>query len=116
AHGEVGHPPGKGCYWDEHELVQSSSGVSIACPKWEWAELDGKRLVWAAEGRLEVGQLTTQGLVHKNLLFNFNEMTFSPIEAPYWPEARKPQSAMRAGASLRAEAHRFGYVFSQGYP
>jgi hypothetical protein len=83
AHGEVGAPPGNGCYWDEHELTQSSSGASIACPRWEWAELDGNRLVWAAEGRLEAGRLTTQGLVDKDTLFDFNEMAVAPIEAPY---------------------------------
>lgn len=83
AHAEIGAPPGKGCYWDEHELVHSSSGESIACPQWEWAELDGNRLVWAAEGRLEAGRLTTQGLVRKDTLFDFNEMTFSPVKAPY---------------------------------
>lgn len=83
AHAEVDAPPGKGCYWDEHELMHSSSGELIACPQWEWAELDGKRLVWAAEGRLEAGRLITQGLVDRNTLFDFNEMAFSPVEAPY---------------------------------
>lgn len=82
AHSEIGAPPGKGCYWDEHELV-SSSGASIAYPQWEWAELDGKRLVWASEGRLEAGRLTVQGLVDTVTLFDFNEMVFAPIEAPY---------------------------------
>ncbi len=75
--------PGKGYYWDEHELIHSSSGESIACPQWEWAELDGKRLVWAFEGRLQAGRLTTQGLVDKETLFDFNEMEFSPVKAPY---------------------------------
>jgi hypothetical protein len=83
AHAEVGAPQGKGCYWDEHELVQPSSGEVIACPQWEWADLDGKRLVWASEGRLEAGKLTAEGLVDTTLLHDFNEMTFAPIEAPY---------------------------------
>jgi hypothetical protein len=83
AHAEVGAPPGKGCYWDEHELIQSSSSASIPCPEWEWAELDGKRVVWAAKGRLETGRLTTDGIVDKNVLFDFNDMSFAPIEAPY---------------------------------
>jgi hypothetical protein len=83
AHAEVGAPPGKGCYWDEHELIQSSSGASIACPQWEWAELDGKRLVWAAEGRLEAGRPTSQGLMVRQTLFDFNDISFAPIEAPY---------------------------------
>src|SRR5262245_55264935 len=37
----------------------------------------------AAEGRLEAGRLTTQGLADKDTLFDFNEMAFAPIEAPY---------------------------------
>jgi hypothetical protein len=83
AHAEVGVPPGRGCYWDEHELIYSSSGASMVFPQWEWTELDGKRLVWAAEGKLEAGRLTAQGLVDKKLLFDFNDMSFAPIEAPY---------------------------------
>ena len=83
AHAEVGAPPGKGCYWDEHELIHPASNHSIACPQWEWAELDGKRLVWAAEGKLKAGQLTGQVFVDETLLFDFNEMSFAPIEAPY---------------------------------
>jgi hypothetical protein len=82
AHAEVGAPPGKGCYWDEHELI-GAFGEAIACPQWEWAELDGTRLVWAMEGRLEAGQLTAQGLVAQNRLFDFNDMVFSAIKAPY---------------------------------
>ena len=34
AHAESGAPAGKGCYWDEHELVNSTSGAVIACPNW----------------------------------------------------------------------------------
>lgn len=83
AHAEVRAPPGKGCYWDEHELIQSSSEASISYSQWEWAELDGKRLVWAADGRLEAGRLTTQGLVDTHTLFDFNELAFASVEAPY---------------------------------
>lgn len=83
AHAELGAPPGKGCYWDEHELIRPSSGESIACPNWEWAERDGNRLVWATEGRIETGQLKKQGLVDQATLYDFNEMIFQPVEAPY---------------------------------
>ncbi|KAF1719948.1 hypothetical protein [Pseudoxanthomonas wuyuanensis] len=83
AHAEIGAPPGKGCYWDEHELIHPSSGVSIACPHWEWADLDRKRLVWATEGRLEAARLTDQGLIGKRILFDFNDMVFESITAPY---------------------------------
>lgn len=83
AHAEVGAPPGKGCYWDEHELVQSASGASVPCLHWEWAELDGERLVWAAGGRLEAARLTVRGLVDQSVLFDFNGLAFAPVEAPY---------------------------------
>jgi hypothetical protein len=83
AHAELGAPPGKGCYWDEHELIHPASGQSIACPRWDWAELEGKRLVWADSGTLRAGRLTDQGLTDETVLFDFNGMEFAPIEAPY---------------------------------
>lgn len=51
AHAQIGSQPGKGCYWDEHELVRSQSGLCLKQPDWEWADVDGSRLVWAASGR-----------------------------------------------------------------
>jgi hypothetical protein len=83
AHAEIGAPKGKGCYWDEHELVHEASGRSMAYPQWEWAELDGERLVWATGGRLEASSLTAQGIVDEKVLADLNDMTFAPIEAPY---------------------------------
>jgi hypothetical protein len=83
AHAEVGAPPGKGCYWDEHELARPESGTVLAYPDWEWADVDGKRLVWAAGGKLYSGRLSDEGLVNETELFDFNHMTFEPIEAPY---------------------------------
>jgi hypothetical protein len=82
--------PGKGCYWDVHELIHSSSKKSIPCPNWEWVEMDGKRLVWAIDGRLEAGWLTDEGLVDQKILYDFNDMTFEAIAAPY---GRKKNSA-----------------------
>lgn len=83
AHAEIGAPPGKGCYWDEHELLHSESGLRIACPQWEWAEIDHNRLVWAEAGKLFTGRLGKQGLAYQSELYDFNDMTFEPIEAPY---------------------------------
>ncbi|PSN07402.1 hypothetical protein C7293_30625 [filamentous cyanobacterium CCT1] len=83
AHAEVGAPVGKGCYWDEHELVGPSSAAPIACPTWEWAELDGKRLVWATKGKLWAAQIKPHGLVSESVLFDFNDMEFKTLEAPY---------------------------------
>jgi hypothetical protein len=83
AHGEIGSPPGKGCYWDEHEVVHPASGQRISGADWEWAEVDGERLVWAAGGKLFAGTIAEDGSLEERLLHDFNEMTFEAIEAPY---------------------------------
>ena len=83
AHAEGNPDPGKGCYWDEHELVNAKSGQTVSCPGWEWADLDGKRLVWASEGKLFAARLTVSGLINEHELYDFNEMKFEPLEAPY---------------------------------
>lgn len=82
---KLAHPGsvGKGCYWEEHQLVHPTSGVSIAYPDWEWADLDGTRLVWATGGKLFTGSVLAEGLANETLLFDFNGMLFTPIEAPY---------------------------------
>lgn len=83
AHAEVGAPVGKGCYWDEHELIAPDSMVAMACPDWEWAELDHKRLVWATAGKLYAAQVGRDGLTNEAVLFDFNDMVFAALEAPY---------------------------------
>ncbi len=83
AHAQTGAPVGKGCYWDEHELLHPATGQQIKYPDWEWAEVDGKRLIWAENGKLFAGRIGKEGLVDKAELFDFNEMTFESIEAPY---------------------------------
>ncbi|MBS0267258.1 MAG: hypothetical protein JSS02_35365 [Planctomycetes bacterium] len=83
AHAELDHPPGKGCYWDEHELTGPKAGQSLPCPTWEWADLDGRRLVWAAGGKLFAAQLQRTGLADTQELFDFNDWQFSAIAAPY---------------------------------
>lgn len=83
AHAEIGAPPGKGCYWDEHELVGPEGEPVISCPDWEWADLDGDRIVWAAEGKLFAAKLQKDGLAEVTMLHDFNEMMFEAIEAPY---------------------------------
>lgn len=52
AHEQLDSPPGKGCYWDEHELDNPAKGVTIDQPDWEWAERDRGRLVYAEGGCL----------------------------------------------------------------
>jgi hypothetical protein len=84
AHAEVDSPVGKGCYWDEHELEHPKSGVKLKFPGWEWAERDNGRLVWADRGQLFAGYLHRQdGIRDKKMLYDFNDLSFQAIEAPY---------------------------------
>ncbi len=43
--------------------------VAVECPSWEWAEVDGARLVWAEYGKLFSGRLDANGLIDVNELF-----------------------------------------------
>lgn len=83
AHATIDHPVGKGCYYDTHRLMQKDDTTSMDYPDWEWAELDGKQLVWVEKGVLYRSQVTPGGLDHIKELFDFNEMEFEAIEAPY---------------------------------
>lgn len=83
AHAELYHMEGKGCYWDEHELCHRPSGTTLSYPDWEWAEWDRNRLVWAEKGCLYKGSLRSNRLQDIKLIYNFNDMTFTPIQAPY---------------------------------
>lgn len=83
AHAQVGSPPGKGCYWDEHELLHARTSRCLTLPDWEWADVDGPRLVWVSAGCLWAGTLTESGLAESRLLCDFNPMTFERRAAPY---------------------------------
>lgn len=77
------HPVGTGCYWDVHELVCPDREIAIPLPRWEWAEIDGSRLVWAEGGALKSGTVDESGLRNAKLLADFNAMQFEAIAAPY---------------------------------
>lgn len=86
AHEQLDSPPGKGCYWDEHELVNPATGVAIGAPDWEWADRDGGRLVYAEHGCLYAAALPTAdatALTEPVLLRDFTPMTFEARNAPY---------------------------------
>ncbi len=83
AHEQVGAPPGRGCYWDEHELEHTKSGTRIEAPDWEWAELDGKTMVYAHGGCLYRAPIHEKGLGAPRMLYDFNAMEFEAIPAPY---------------------------------
>jgi len=82
AHEEIGDLPGRGCYWDEHELERGDR--KLARPDWEWADLDGSKLVWAEKGCLYRAGVDAQlGHGAPSLLKDFNDMVFRRVIAPY---------------------------------
>ncbi len=85
AHEQLDSPPGKGCYWDSHELVHTG-GMTIPAPDWEWAERDGRRLVYADGGCLYAVPLPAADalvLAEPILLRDFTAMRFEERKAPY---------------------------------
>lgn len=83
AHEQVGSPPGKGCYWDEHELHSKDSRM-LPLSSWEWADIDNGDLVWATSGCLyRASANRSDPLENTHLLRDFNSDRFQAIEAPY---------------------------------
>lgn len=83
AHASTGHSSGRGVYFDTHELFNSRSEEVISKANWEWAELDGARLIWAASGCVHSGNLDAKGLHSEKLLHDFSPMLFEELAAPY---------------------------------
>lgn len=73
-------------------------GVEIKQGGWDWAGVDGQRLVWTTEGCLYAGYPTKQGLKNVKLLHDFNGMKFENLVAPYptgEPVGSQPQKPVR---------------------
>jgi hypothetical protein len=99
ANAMVGPPQGKGVYYDEHELVVGER--ELPRERWEWADVDRDRLVWAEGGALWAGRITKASASREDpiddaeLLHDFSDMKFEALAAPY-PKAQAPrQSAKR---------------------
>lgn len=75
--------PGRGVYYDTHELFNARTEETITLENWEWADVDGGRLVWAAGGVLYAGRVDAKGLAVEKVLHDFNSMRFERLEAPY---------------------------------
>ena len=75
--------PQKGCYYDEHVLVNLREGSEVPQPVWEWAEIDCGRRVWTERGNVFASRLTLSGLAPPTLLQDFNGMKFMSRVAPY---------------------------------
>lgn len=83
AHAQIHSAPGKGCYWDDHELEHGASGQRIAGPKWEWADLDSRRVVYSEGGCLFAAKLSHREPFTPTLLADFSDWKFEAIRAPY---------------------------------
>lgn len=84
AHAGPSDQPGRGCYWDEHELENASTRMVLAQPDWEWAEWDHGRVVYARTGQLWGTKLIDRERFQEpQLLHDFTDMSFEAIEAPY---------------------------------
>jgi len=82
-HEQVESPKGKGCYWDQHELI-NLSGEAISMPNWEWAEWVDGSIVYAENGCLyRVALQSGSKLSEQKLLQDFNEYKFENRKAPY---------------------------------
>lgn len=78
-----GHSVGRGVYFDTHELFNSRIEEVVSKMDWEWAELDGARLIWAANDCLHSGLLDVKGLHSEKLLHDFSSMQFEKLVAPH---------------------------------
>lgn len=83
AHATVNAGPGRGCYFDTHELIDRA-GRALPREDWEWADVADRRLVYASSGRLFAAPLAADGEIGEGrLLQDFNAMKFQNLRAPY---------------------------------
>ena len=75
--------PGRGVYYDEHALVHTKTSETIDFATWEWADIDGGRLVWSEKGVLYAGKIGDNGLTDAVALYDFNALSYTEIAAPY---------------------------------
>ncbi len=82
-HEQVDSPKGKGCYWDEH-LLLNENGDILAKPTWEWAEWVDNSIVFAEGGSLYRTTIKSScKLSESKLLHDFNNYKFESRQAPY---------------------------------
>ena len=82
-HEQIGSPKGKGCYWDEHALI-NENGETISNPGWEWADWVDESIVYSENGCLyKVAIESSNRLGKATLLHDFNDYTFENRQAPY---------------------------------
>ncbi len=81
-HAELDHPVNRGVYHETHALI-AADGTAVEHGDWEWAEVDGRRVVWAANGAIWAAIPARGGLEDARMLHDFNPMAFEALAAPY---------------------------------
>ena len=82
-HAQCYSPPGKGCYWDEHELCDRYGNI-FSKTDWEWADWVDNAIVFAKNGCLHrIVIKNEQELGEVQLIHNFNNYKFENRQAPY---------------------------------
>jgi hypothetical protein len=74
---------GVGVEHERHAIVHASGEVLEDHPDWQWADLDRRRIVWAAGGKLYQATPSRRGLSGPRLVHDFNDMEFEARAAPY---------------------------------
>lgn len=99
--------PGKPIDHDEHELV-GPGGRELLRHAWEWADVDGDRVVWAEAGALWAGRITAASseledpIEGATRLHDFSAMTFEAIRAPYDDRSDLERAATRSRRAASA--------------
>jgi hypothetical protein len=70
-------------YRCRHVLEHREAGVRHDCTDWEWAELSGNTILYAARGCLYRATVTLKAGIKSRLVRDFNRMKFEAIAAPY---------------------------------
>ena len=73
----------RGAAMNYYELVDRATGEVELFKDWEWADVDGGRILWAEAGKIFSANVEAKALGPAKMLYDFNDMTFQEIEAPY---------------------------------
>lgn len=82
-HAQSDPPKGRGIYHETHALRPANGGADLELFGWEWADIDGNRLIWAENGCIMSGHVDVHGLTEQKLLFDTNPLEFEERIAPY---------------------------------
>jgi hypothetical protein len=81
-HARMRAGPNGQSYWETHRLI-SREGI-LDYPDWEWADVEGRDVVFAKEGAIWRMRVHAKQADTARLLCDFTGMSFEQKEAPYY--------------------------------